>query len=250
MKNLLLVLFSLLFIVGCDEHEPDPYTPPPAPASGIRLIVKPMWDGTPFDKYTVYHNVMDYRIQVQLLKMYLSDIELLTTGNTQELSKAELFRLTDGPDTVVLDVPAGDYTGLRFGIGVPEYLNHEDPTQYAADQPLSTSNGMHWTWTEGYRFVVFDGRYDTLGTGTNQLPDMFSIHTGFDTCYREVELASLPVQVPTGTYTDVEVEFDLYHFFHTTTDTIDLKLDNQAHGANIPLAIRLSDCVAASVSAP
>lgn len=250
MKKLLFLPLVLAVLTGCDEHEPDPYTPPTTPSSGVRLIVKPMWDGAPFDKYTVYHNVMDYRIQVQMLKMYLSDIELLTTGNAQELSRAELFRLTDGPDTVVLDVTAGDYTGLRFGIGVPEYLNHQDPTQYAADQPLSTSNGMHWTWTEGYRFVVFDGRYDTLGTGTNQPPDMFSIHTGFDTCYREVEFASMPVQVPTGTYVDIAIEFDLAKFFFTANDTIDLKVDNQAHGANIPLAIRLSDCVAGSVSAP
>lgn len=250
MKKLLFLPLVLAALVGCDDHEPDPYTPPATPASGVRLIVKPMWDGAPFDKYTVYHNVSDYRVQVQMLKMYLSDIELLTTGDAQELSDIELLRLTDGPDTLELDAAPGDYSGIRFGIGVPDAVNHGDPTQYAADHPLSTSNGMHWTWAEGYRFVVFDGRFDTITNGVGLLPELFSIHTGMDTCFRDVEFGSLPVQVPTASWADVVLEIDVSRFFYTNSDTVDLATDNQAHGTNIPLATRLSDCVVAAISAP
>lgn len=250
MKKLLFLPLALAVLTGCDDHEPDPYTPPPAPSSGVRLIVKPMWEGAAFDKYTVYHNVMDYRVQVQMLKLYLSDIELLTSGDPQALSDIELFRLTDGPDTVDLDMAPGSYTGLRFGIGVPAGVNHGDPTSYAADHPLSTSNGMHWTWAEGYRFVVFDGRFDTDPNATGLLPGLFSIHTGLDTCYREVEFGGLPVVVVSGSRTEVELTIDLARFFYTASDTIDLAVDNQSHGTNVQLATRISDCIEAAVAAP
>lgn len=244
----LVALLAGTLMVGCDkEHDPDPYTPPVLPSGGIRLKVTPLWEGAVFDKFTTYNNVTDYRVQVQLIKLYLSDVHLLTDVGEHHLSDAELFKLTDGSTYVDLPAPAGNYTGLHFGIGVPDDLNHQDPTQYDANDPLSVSNGMHWTWADGYRFVVFDGRYDTLGTGAGVPPELFSIHTGMDTCYRELTFSALPITIATGGYTQVDIKFDLAKFFYSATDTIDLKTDNQAHGANITLAGRLSDCIAASV---
>lgn len=244
----LVALFVGSLMVGCDkQHDPDPYTPPVLPSGGIRLKVTPLWEGALFDKYTTYNNVMDYRVQVQLFKLYLGDLHLLSDVGEHHLSDAELFVLTDSAVYVDLPAPAGNYTGLHFGIGIPEDLNHADPVQYDANHPLSVSNGMHWTWADGYRFVIFDGRFDTVSTGTGVPPELFSIHTGMDTCYRELTFGALPITVATGGYTQVDVKFDIAKFFYTATDTIDLGIDNQAHGANITLAGRLSDCIAASV---
>jgi uncharacterized repeat protein (TIGR04052 family) len=47
-------------------------------------------------------------------------------------------------------VPAGDYVGVVFRNGVPEDLNHDDPTTLPA--PLQ-SPGMHWSWLSGFRFM-------------------------------------------------------------------------------------------------
>ncbi|MEO8069397.1 MAG: MbnP family protein [Flavobacteriales bacterium] len=248
-RNLFFFGLTILLLSGCDKHDPDPYVEPPPPASGIELRVTPLWNGALFDKNTVYHNVMDYRVRVQLIRLYLSDLHLLTSGGEVHLSDAELFSITDGAQSVNIDAPPGSYTGLHFGIGIPEDLNHQDPVQYAGDNPLSVSNGMHWTWADGYRFVIFDGRFDTLSTGTGVPPELFSIHTGMDTCYREREFDALPINVATGAYTVVDITFDLAKFFYTDTDTIDLAIDNQAHGSNIILAGRLSDCIQASVNA-
>jgi uncharacterized repeat protein (TIGR04052 family) len=49
-------------------------------------------------------------------------------------------------------VPAGTYTGIRFTTGVPEALNHADPT--VAPESLKASPGVLWTWRQGYRFVL------------------------------------------------------------------------------------------------
>ncbi|MET0340907.1 MAG: MbnP family copper-binding protein [Polyangiales bacterium] len=48
-------------------------------------------------------------------------------------------------------VPAGTYTGLAFSLGVPPALNHADP---ALSPPPLEAPGVHWTWRQGYRFVL------------------------------------------------------------------------------------------------
>lgn len=255
-KNFLLLVVPLLAICACSKHDPDPYDPPPPPAPPppsagvVRLNVTPLWNGALFDKNIIYTNVTDHDVRVQLFRLYLGDLYLLNDTSEHHLSDAELFNLTDGAQSIDLEAPAGTYTGLHFGIGIPESINHQDPTQYAADHPLSVSNGMHWDWANGYRFVIFDGRFDTLTNDTIALPELFSIHTGMDTCYREIALDGLVITVDSGAFTQVDITFDLAKFFYTATDTINLATDNQAHGGNIVLAARLSDCIQASVSVP
>jgi uncharacterized repeat protein (TIGR04052 family) len=48
-------------------------------------------------------------------------------------------------------VPAGSYNGVVLVNGVPESLNHGNPTQAAA--PLRAP-GASWDWLSGYRFVM------------------------------------------------------------------------------------------------
>jgi uncharacterized repeat protein (TIGR04052 family) len=64
--------------------------------------------------------------------------------------------------------PAGEYTGISFGNGVPEELNHADPV--TLPDPLKTHASLSWGWLTGFRFmkaevvqVVAEG--ETFGTG-------------------------------------------------------------------------------------
>ncbi|MGA0805426.1 MAG: MbnP family copper-binding protein [Pseudohongiellaceae bacterium] len=50
-------------------------------------------------------------------------------------------------------VPAGDYTGLEFTLGLPFALNHAD--NLLAASPLNLS-AMFWNWQGGYRFFKLD----------------------------------------------------------------------------------------------
>lgn len=67
--------------------------------------------------------------------------------------------------------PGGDYTGIRFKLGVPEALNHQDPV--AAAPPLSLSE-MFWTWNGGYKFVRIEGNSSVL--------DGWRLHLGSTRC--------------------------------------------------------------------
>ncbi len=59
----------------------------------------------------------------------------------------------DVRDVVVGSAPQGQYTGVKFKIGVPFELNHDDPTLAAS--PLNLT-AMFWTWQAGYKFIKID----------------------------------------------------------------------------------------------
>ena len=64
----------------------------------------------------------------------------------------------------------GDYSGLRFTLGVPFDSNHADPL--LATPPLDDS-AMHWSWRGGYKF---------LRAGIESPNDGFWIHLGSTGC--------------------------------------------------------------------
>ena len=68
-------------------------------------------------------------------------------------------------------VPAGDYAGVRFTLGVPFGLNHEDAL--LAYSPLNLS-GLFWSWLAGYKFLRLDMAV-SRGPG-------FVVHLGSTAC--------------------------------------------------------------------
>ncbi len=70
------------------------------------------------------------------------------------------------------EVPKGKYVGVRFQIGVPQELNHLDPTKQPP--PLNITR-MMWSWQSGFKFV----RIDTKTTGR---PNGYVLHLGSAGC--------------------------------------------------------------------
>ena len=93
----------------------------------LRLHVVPEWEGAPLALFSEYTNVSNYRTTVELLKMYFSEIELASVNGSVPVTDIELFNL-DGPKQAEWSVPVGTYTALYAGLGVPEDLNHTDPS--------------------------------------------------------------------------------------------------------------------------
>lgn len=105
-------------------------------------------------------------------------------------------------DVVKGTVPAGDYRGLRFTLGVPFELNHADAT--IAPSPLNLTT-LFWNWQGGYKFLRIDlastgrpqdikpGDMPKFGdrAGSNRLG--FAIHLGSTVC-----AADSPTKSPAG----------------------------------------------------
>lgn len=56
-------------------------------------------------------------------------------------------------DRIVGTIPKGNYKGLKFTLGVPSNLNHEDST--LAPSPLNLTS-LWWSWRLGYKFARID----------------------------------------------------------------------------------------------
>lgn len=69
-------------------------------------------------------------------------------------------------------VPAGEYDGVSFKLGVPFELNHADVA--TAPSPLNLS-AMFWSWNGGYKFL----RVDATVTGSDK---SFNLHLGSTGC--------------------------------------------------------------------
>lgn len=54
-------------------------------------------------------------------------------------------------------VPAGDYQGLQFTLGIPFALNHRNPVEQGS--PFNVTS-MFWVWRAGYKFLRLDVKAD------------------------------------------------------------------------------------------
>ena len=74
-------------------------------------------------------------------------------------------------------------TGIRFTLGVPSRLNHNDPT--AAASPLNR-NDMHWSWQNGYKHLRMD--FNPSGEAPK-----WNIHLGSTGCTEDPQVGNSEV---------------------------------------------------------
>jgi uncharacterized repeat protein (TIGR04052 family) len=142
-------------------------------------------NGEPFQCGRAYASIgtTKSKITPSDFRLYISDIQVITSdGKTEPLALEQdgvwqyknvaLIDFEDGSGPcsngtkaththVAGTVPAANYTGVRFTMGVPFELNHGDPT--VAPSPLNIT-AMFWNWQGGYKFLKADMSSDGLGT--------------------------------------------------------------------------------------
>jgi uncharacterized repeat protein (TIGR04052 family) len=133
----------------------------------------------------------DFRFFVQDLRLIRSDgvetpVQMATRTPWQNPSVALIdFENRTGacvegnPEmntTITGTVPSGTYTGVAFKTGVPETLNHKDPTTLAP--PLSTYSGMTWGWLTGFRFI----KAEVKQVVSQGIPGAGWLHVGTTAC--------------------------------------------------------------------
>ena len=147
------------------------------------------------------------------LKYVVSNIRLIKADGTEipynvnNLDTGATVVNQAKPETlsyVLSDIPVGDYTEIKFGLGVRSDLNTLDqvsfPTFY--DNAGSNDTEMHWEWGTGYRFTKIEGFYDTdnkelsFHSGSTLEGDEENYTQGVD-AYRDITL-SLPATATVG----------------------------------------------------
>jgi hypothetical protein len=245
MKYFSLLLFTALAFSSCKKDDVAE-----EPCSGtVNIETRATWEGAPLVIGDTYTNSFGHPIRVEMFKSYITGIKAISAdGSAVSISDAELVNFANA-NTWSVSLPAGNYTGLRFAIGVPADINTgTDPASYPNDSPLSISGaqGMFWTWNSGYIFVKFEGKtaFDAEATILNQ---PYAFHIGTDNFYAEHEYA---VDFTVGeSAVNLDIVFEAEKFLNGTDDTINLQTDYITHTTdNLPLAGRFMDLYNAAIS--
>lgn len=148
----------------------------------VAISFKGLVAGAPFSCTATYQGIgnapaaADQVLTPQDFRFYVHDVRLVNAAGTEvpvevaedgawQHAGVTLIDFEDATGTctagsagtnthVVGTVPAGDYVGLRFKLGVPFELNHLLAGSQPA--PLNTT-AMFWSWTSGYRFLRVEG---------------------------------------------------------------------------------------------
>lgn len=192
--RLLLPILLLALLASCEKDpklvtEPDPTT--------FTFAVHPKVGNSPLVLGQEFVDQENYRILPTVFRFYISHVTLIDESNNEleikDVALLDLEAVAAGePLTFEAVIPAGNYTGIKFWVGLDSSQNASDPATFAQDHPLSTYQGTFWTWNTGYRFVMLEGYYDTVPNtaGPVNTTNFFNYHTGINTLYREALLGS------------------------------------------------------------
>jgi uncharacterized repeat protein (TIGR04052 family) len=226
-------------------------------AQPVTLQFDALVGGEPADCGTTYTNVgiADSSVQLGDARMFVSGVEARDgSGNWTALSLDDtapwqgngvaLLDFEDGSGScsesgtsetnrvITGSLPAGDYSGLRFVIGVPFEQNHLDGATVQA--PLD-SPGMYWSWQSGFKFL----RVDFLLADATR----WNVHIGSTQC-----ASASPVTAPAsecGRVNASTIELDAFNF-----DSDSIALDLRALVASADLSQNTSNTAPGCMSQP
>ena len=115
----------------------------------------------------------------------------------------------ESDEVALTEIPAGEYTTLKFGIGVDQEKYLQGAEGQGDFLSLAEENNMMWSWQAGYKFLNFEG---TFISETVTEPTDFKIHMGSHGSsldnYKEVSL-SLPTNVRVGDGVDSNIHLKI-----------------------------------------
>lgn len=251
MKKLLfaLVLGSLILMASdCNNDDVQPQE------SGIvELNFKGNFDN---DLLLMFARDYDYeadiKVRFQLFRFYVSSIALQNGGAmTPILQDVALVDFKDvqseiqANDGITLhyEVEPGDYTGVKFGLGVADFLNKTNPGDYDPGHPLSDN---YWSAATGYVFTKIEGNADVDGDG--ELTDKITFHIGGDQFYRD-KTYNKAFTVRPGQTTRLNFEVDLHRVLAAgDSNFVDFREVTIDHTNDMDLATFISDNLANAVT--
>lgn len=235
MKYLFLVY--IFFLWGCKKCEDCSNNTPQLPKVNLSFSFQYADKILTTNEY--YNTESQDTFRTTMLKFYISNIILVKNDGTEykEPESYHLFSLENPVKNraIIKDVPAGEYTKIRFAIGIDSVRNHSG----AQMGDLDPANGMFWTWSDGYLFLRYEGVLKkTPAKG-------LIVHIGEDRYFTPYELVfPSPLRVDySQSEFDIPLSFNLYNLFNSP-HVIDV--DSLAHGypgkvvENLPFLINFA----------
>ncbi|PCH68466.1 MAG: hypothetical protein COC01_03755 [Bacteroidetes bacterium] len=246
-KEICLLLFAITLTavvwIGCNK-DGDDITVDPDPTYGtLKVTFKGKVGSDEFVMYNEYTNSDNQVYRVEGLKYYFSNVVLVKSENTEEkIDSVALINFVNNHtaagntgESISFTVESGSYKGLKFYVGIDSTTNHVDPSLYASKHPLSSFNDTHWDWSQGFKFFMIDGKFDSDTSGTpNQ---SFSFHIGLDDYLKTIDFSDKSFTVSENNTSEYSIELDISKIF----DSVDLLTNSFTHStSNFDLVSKIS----------
>ena len=210
-------------------------------AGDIQVTFKAEYDGQPLVQNTDY----DYdgvAIKINEFNLFISEMSLIVGDNNPgelELSEVQFVDLAfpteaearAGTTLTGMTVETGNYSGLRFGVGVTSDKNGD--FTFNGNHPLNQKTHQ-WTAWNSYIFSKLEGQVDTDADGETDAN--FALHTGRDDAYTVLSLDKT-FDVANESVQNLTVTFDIKTLFKT--ENMDCDADQNHY-----LDLTNSDCTA------
>ncbi len=137
-------------------------------------------------------------LEIETLKFYISNIEVMYTDNTVKKSKVN-YHLVDikNPNSLAIPIDAKQnklINKVSFYIGIDSTAS----VSGALGGDLDPSKGMYWAWQSGYINMKIEGKSNSCKTRKNQ----FQFHLGGylkpNYALRKIEIPIQKKQIPNG----------------------------------------------------
>ncbi len=120
-------------------------------------------------------------------KLYVSNIQLISNSGSTDFIETDSYHLLKFQEGNQFSfslpiVPSGEYQKIKISIGVDEEGNFSKG--YPGD--LDPTNQMAWNWTQGYKFLLFEGLYSPESID-QKIPLVY--HLGFSENKKDLEFA-------------------------------------------------------------
>ncbi|MCB1098421.1 MAG: cytochrome C peroxidase [Verrucomicrobiae bacterium] len=169
-------------------------------AADLNLEITPCFEGRPMAGSTA---ATDSKLTISRLDWLVSGLALKRVDGSwmEGASDWHAYYGLDGKrvGTRADGVPDGDYTAIRFRVGVDKVADGSDPNIYPVGDALHPDVcGLHWSWQGGYIYLAIEGKR----LRADGASDGFSYHLARVVDGMTVEL---PVKFSAGSPLTIEV---------------------------------------------
>lgn len=172
------------------------------------LVMFEHYDYTP-DDVSLYFTRFSFFISKVILEradgteLLIKEVDFINLTNDHQSEEDALA----GTTFAIPAVEEGDYTAIKFALGVPAELNAMKPANFSLSHPLGRS-GEYWEAWDSFVFFKSEGFISTNNDGNFDLG--MSLHTGSDEAYRET-MFEVPITMTQSITTTLDFDIDLYN---------------------------------------
>jgi hypothetical protein len=233
MKNsnyTLLILLLVTFLGSCNKTvEPEQ---PPVATGTLALHLHAYLDVDANNEVVdtsgaIYTMSNLRRVRPSEIQLYLSNFQLVNAdGSTYTIPDSKILQVYNQESYIIGNAPAGNYTSIKFNVGLDPATNQKIPTSSSTD---ILNNPTMWFGTsaqpEKYVFVNFQGLVDTSTVpNASAALQPFSYKIGTDANYK---LVTMPT---TTTFAIAPNQTQLLHIYTDFSKLFNgITLNNQAN---------------------